>query len=231
MKKVFKVILKIIIWSIIGQILLSYMFYVPAFLIGEGKYDAFGLIIPFMMLAGYVLSVVFRKKIKGGITAGALYTTVIGALLCTVFFAGTDYIDKKMSVMGFSKNDFTVVAEINNYEDVHADRKYCLVLDCSENRDRAYKNLEAWNKLPLPEQLEIVTYGGDYYGTFYPESRFLDGISVPEITNGYYYFKDRYRKAFDSNDCTVLLDRKTRNFDFAIYDADTDMLYYIREDT
>ena len=54
---------------------------------------------------------------------------------------------------------------------------------------------------------------------------------IPQIENGYYNFYDRASKNKNNNDDSKLFDRYSFNFSLAIYDADTDRLYYFEFDT
>lgn len=141
----------------------------------------------------------------------------------------SDIIDLTMK-QGFHKDDFTVVYEEDDHGGFNGDGQYCLVLDCSHNKEKALRNVEDWKRLPLPKELEIILYGGEYDGSNYSSS-FPDEVEIPPITNGYYYFEDRHSESTDKDNPSGLLDRYSYNFEFAVYDADRDILYGIKEDT
>lgn len=132
--------------------------------------------------------------------------------------------------MTFNKEDFDVVMEQDTHGGFHGDGQYCLVLDCTKNKEQALENVEEWKKLPLTKNLEMVVYGGEFEGCTY-SSFFSEDIEIPYIERGYYYFRDRHSESVDSSDDSKLYERYSYNFDFAIYDADNAMLYYLREDT
>lgn len=131
----------------------------------------------------------------------------------------------------FKKRHFDVVLEQNTHGGFHGDGQYCLVLDCSGNPEKALENIENWKKFPLPENLKVVAYGGIAPNGHGWSSLFPEEVKMPEIENGYYYFYDRHYEAVDPTDDDELYNRASFNFDFAIYDADNEMLYYLREDT
>ena len=54
---------------------------------------------------------------------------------------------------------------------------------------------------------------------------------MPAIYNGYYMFEDRHSESKDSRDDSELFDRYSYNFSIAIYDCDTDKMYYFEFDT
>lgn len=84
----------------------------------------------------------------------------------------------------------------------------------------------AWKTLPLSKNLSVLIYGAGAGLTN------KDGEnSFPVIQNGYYYFIDRHDQSTDIYDDTNLLDRNSFNFTIAIYDTDTDTLYYAEFDT
>ena len=92
---------------------------------------------------------------------------------------------------------------------------------------------DKWNSFPLPEELEKVVYGkteGNVTTGPYIVDAF-DDMRIPEITKGYYYFKDRHSESTDLYDSSPILERHSFNFTILLYDCDTDLLYIIEEDT
>lgn len=85
------------------------------------------------------------------------------------------------------------------------------------------KDNEDWCSLPLTknltEFLDSVNYDED------------DSCIVPDVKNGYYCFIDRHSESKDRKDDTDLLNRFSINATLAIYDTDTNILYYAEEDT
>ena len=59
-----------------------------------------------------------------------------------------------------------------------------------------------------------------------------DGEALfPKVENGYYYFYDRHSESKDHFDDTNVLSRHSFNFVIAIFDTDTNRLYYSKFDT
>lgn len=86
---------------------------------------------------------------------------------------------------------------------------------------------------PPAEELEAVWYGltgrrpgGGERGPCLPE-----GVSVPQVESGYYFFQDRHREAEDPGDPSNLFSRNAYNFTAALYDAGSETLYYYELDT
>ena len=56
----------------------------------------------------------------------------------------------------------------------------------------------------------------------------MNALSLKE---GYYFIYDRHSESTEPFDSTEILERASLNFTAAIYDADTDRLYYVEVDT
>ena len=93
----------------------------------------------------------------------------------------------------------------------------------------------AWKSFPLTENLEALLYGVTYdeglsvtvvgpYVSFSEEQ-------LPRVEHGYYYFVDRQTESEQQNSDEQILERVSYNFSIAIYDTDTDTLYYVEADS
>lgn len=131
---------------------------------------------------------------------------------------------------GFSKKDFILIEESDTHGGFHGDGWYRLILDCSENREQALENVSSWKKFPLSENLDLLLYGGEKDGVTYGY-HLAEKAKIPGIKNGYYRFYDRHSESMDRSDDSELLDRYSFNFSLAVYDSDTDRLYYFEFDT
>lgn len=85
-----------------------------------------------------------------------------------------------------------------------------------------------WKRLPLPKELETAAYGS---AEREPLTALADGAAIPPVESGYYWFRDRHSESKDPADPAELFDRYSYNFDLAVYDTDTDILYYFALDT
>ncbi|MFH5835333.1 hypothetical protein ACHAL6_04550 [Proteiniclasticum sp. C24MP] len=83
-----------------------------------------------------------------------------------------------------------------------------------------------WLRLPLEESLDIMMYGGVKDGILYTYE-YAELLSMPRIENGYWYFEDR----LPEGSLKELLALPSYNFTVAVYDFDTDILYYLEVDT
>lgn len=94
-----------------------------------------------------------------------------------------------------------------------------------------------WKPLPLTDTLKAVAWGEqDDEHDFAPmiiKDNDWDHPLIPKVENGYYFFLDRHSNATDPKDDSMLLDesRPSYNFTLAIYDTDSDILYYSQVDT
>lgn len=144
--------------------------------------------------------------------------------------ACSEQTDVSEGYFGFSKNDFTIVEEADTHGGFHGDGSYYFIMDCSENKEKALENLSGWTELPLSENLHLIMYGGEKDGMTYGYD-LAEEAKMPEVENGYYYFYDRHSESTDSSDDSELFDRSSFNFSIAVYDSDTNKMYYFEYDT
>lgn len=83
---------------------------------------------------------------------------------------------------------------------------------------------EYWHELPLSDDLsKLISRNGLL------DSGAGRSLAPPETENGYYFFMDEFDG--DSPDDSQVLGRHSYNFTLAIYDADSNVLYYYELDT
>lgn len=159
----------------------------------------------------------------------SIFIILIPIFLCLSVYLiiNTTYLQKEF---GISEKGFVIVAEQDTHGGFHGDGTYSIVLDCSDKKTNIYKKIDDWRPLPLSENLQLIMYGGVRDGMTYGYNLAQDN-NIPIITNGYYCFLDRHSRAVDKYSDNELFNRHSFNFSLAIYDTDTDTLYYIREDT
>ncbi len=92
------------------------------------------------------------------------------------------------------------------------------------------KENSKWRELPLSENLNLFMYGGMRDGTSYGYN-IAGELGIPKIENGYWYFFDRHSESIDASSDTKLFNRFSFNLTIAMYDADTNILYYVEFDT
>lgn len=151
-------------------------------------------------------------------------------LICFAFSACDIKESPKTDYFGFEITEFAIVEEKDTHGGFHVDGAYHLILDCSENPSQAHEIIKEWRELPLSDNLDLVMYGGEKDGVSYRHN-FAEEAHWPTISNGVYKFVDRHSESVDKSDDTNLLNRNSFNFTIAVYDLDTDTLYYFEMDT
>ena len=192
----------------------------------------FGVIIGSTYLITYLFALTkTRKEKKISIkTFLPIVHCIVAFLFLLSLKPANSYIDKTTEYFGFVKKDFSVVEELDTHGGFQGDGSYYLILDCSDNKEKALKIVEEWNKLPLSENLNLIMYGGEKDGIAYGYELAKEA-HIPKIENGYYIFEDRHSEKADSSDDTQLFNRYSFNFSIAVYDCDTAKLYYFEFDT
>ena len=199
-----------------------------------------GTIIGATYLFTYIYSMVIT--LRNNKISVKTFLPIAHCLLALLFLLSLEpmaiYVNETTEHFGFAKRDFSVVDELDTHGGFIGDGSYYLILDCSDNRDKALEKVKDWNKLPLSENLNLIMYGGEKDGVTYSLD-LAEEAKIPKVENGYYIFEDRYlenpedrySENRDTKDDSWLFDRGSYNFSIAIYDCDTDIMYYFMYDT
>ena len=127
-----------------------------------------------------------------------------------------------------------VISESDSHGGFHGDGDMVVEIQFADTSfsDQIEVN-EEWNALPLTENLTALVYGiHTETSSIGPMIHADDNVPVvPEIENGYYYFRDRHSQSTDPTDDSGVLGRASYNFTIAIYDTDSKILYYMELDT
>jgi len=151
-------------------------------------------------------------------------------ILCLLLSACGMVTERHTDYFGFDVADFIMVEEEDTHGGFLGDGSYYLILDCSQNAGKARELTKDWKPLPFTEVLELAMYGGVRGDVMYAYD-FAEEAHLPRISNGVYRFHDRHSESKDPSDATDLLNRGSFNFSIAVYDLDTDRLYYFAMDT
>ena len=125
--------------------------------------------------------------------------------------------------------------EVSHY-DTHSgngDGTSCFVLRFSDkNVLEQIQESAQWNAFPMDEIVTALVYGiSDDTSSIGPFLSDENGEPlVPDIQQGYYLLLDRQTVA-DQSETTDILQRASFNFTLALYDTQTDTLYYCELDT
>ena len=142
----------------------------------------------------------------------------------------------------------TIVSEMDNHGGFHGDGQTYIEIRFADTEClNAIQSSAAWKPLPLTQNGMALLYGVEMdLGTIGPPPHdeemgvgmvgpMLHGEDnkplVPPVENGYYCFVDRASESTDPKDDTDVLRRYSYNFTMAIYDTDTNTLYYAELDT
>ncbi len=155
--------------------------------------------------------------------------TIFAITLCLVFSSCVYRHSIELVCFGFNPDNFIVIEENDTHGGFHGDGSYRLILDCSENTEKAKELIKDWKPLPLSENLQTLMYGGetDEFYTF----GLAEEAHWPVINNGVYKFADRHSESVDPSDDTNIFNRHSYNFSIAAYDLDTNTLYFYACDT
>ena len=152
-------------------------------------------------------------------------------LLCLGCAAGCAALPQRAAMEKELGIDCSGGKELSSY-DTHSgngDGTSCVVLRFSDQK-AAQQIQNKWSPLPLDPTAQALLYGvSDQDGSAGPFLTGSDGQPlVPEIHNGWYLLLDRYTGPGAEE---TLLDRGAFNVTLALYDGDTDTLYFCKLDT
>ena len=152
--------------------------------------------------------------------------------------AGSSSVQNKISdVLGIDVSDGEEIQSSNSHGGFHGDGMRVVELAFSSDLSGQIVGSDNWKPLPLSQNLTALVYGLRWESddATYQVGPYLTDDNndpvIPQIENGYYYFLDRHSKSVDSHDDSDVLERHSYNFTIAIYDSDTDTLYYVEFDT
>ncbi len=82
------------------------------------------------------------------------------------------------------------------------------------------KNNTHWSTLPIDEILQNCINNNS-----------IEGMSVPLVENGYWFFLDRHSNATNKYDYNDMFNRASSNYSVAIFDKESNILYIYSLDT
>lgn len=158
--------------------------------------------------------------------------------LCLLLGAGCSYrsYEDVSTIVGADVQEAEAILESDTHkESGHGDGvRY---IEFSFPDDTFLQKIQAdhtWHSLPAQEwEITAVLYGLEkddiHYGAMLCDA---DGAPLlPVVENGYYLFYDRRAEAETPFSSTGILERSSLNFTIALYDTDTNILYYAELDT
>jgi hypothetical protein len=131
-----------------------------------------------------------------------------------------------MDCLGLDLSQGTVTRQEDSHGGFHGDGSaFTVVTFDAEDRQTLEGEMDGdcWHPLPMTENVaqavERLALDED------------DAPLIPEVAQGYYYFRDRSSASQDPADDSALFDRYSYNFTLAAYDSETGTLYYYELDT
>ncbi len=159
-------------------------------------------------------------------------TAIIISLLCLVGCGNPNtstikHIQKKINL---DITNCNIETDKDEHGGFHGDGDYFVKAQCQDDFDNEIKKTGLWKELPLTENLELIMYGGKKDDVTYVYE-LANNAGIPKIENGYYYFIDRHTESQNKYSDLDLFNRYSFNFTIALYDNDTNILYYYEFDT
>lgn len=143
--------------------------------------------------------------------------------------------------LGTDASDYTVTKYYDSHGGWLGDGQTVMIMELTEEQairlEKDTANHFCRYGLPFSAPISVTLYGGDVMRggvAWYRSATFRDESGdpiVPEIHNGFYLFYDRHGESTDPSNDAHLHTRGSRNFDLAVFEADTRTLYYLVLDT
>lgn len=179
-------------------------------------------------LISIVLCLVFALPLSGCFAENAIQA---------VLTLGHDPLAELSGTLGIDLSDAVLLNEEDTHGGFHGDGQSCLALRLTATQGEAIalavSEDPCWHPLPLSETAQALLYGisrdSSTIGPYLHDDSHKP--LLPQIENGSYFFRDRHSQAADPADDASVLGRASLNFTIAVYDADTNTLYYLELDT
>lgn len=166
--------------------------------------------------------------VKRRIACGGLLLLSLMALTACTFGGTLEDLSRKLSV---DLSQGTIVTEEDSHGGFHGDGERWVEVSLEEDISSALEEA-GWQELPLPETLEAALYSvTEVEGERTVTQGSCFQREIPWVSNGYYFFWDRHSESADPTDPTELMERSSFNFTVALYDQDSQTLYYGEVDT
>lgn len=121
----------------------------------------------------------------------------------------------------------SILISENSHGGFHGDGETFVVLEFPADTPFECPESDFWHGLPLEENTRRLLYEFD--------TAFLRDEEghprIPEVTNGCWFFYDRHSQSLSPFDDAGLFSRASFNCTIALYDADTNLLYFYELDT
>ena len=143
-----------------------------------------------------------------------------------------DISETQRTVLGINISNGTIITDTDSHGGFHGDGITFLEVAFEDDSClNQIKGNSSWKQLPVSYPVDALLYGtqngSSSIGPYVTEG----GKKLfPKAETGYYYFKDRHTGAGGQGSKDVV-NRHSFNFTVALYDEDTQTLYYCEFDT
>lgn len=164
-------------------------------------------------------------------------TAIALILLLALLISGCTVMNAQKEVaaaIGAELPQGELLSDTDSHGGFHGDGLEYIVIQFDEDvlKDNVSK-LEGWYQLPMSDSIQTLLYGTqsghNINGPFIHDD--AGNPLLPEITNGYYFFQDRFDGAANPYDDSELFTRSAFNLTVAVFDTDTNQLHFLRFDT
>lgn len=137
-----------------------------------------------------------------------------------VLLSGQDGLKTLCADVGLNLKSAQILSDDDDHGGFHGDGMRLAVIRFDEAADEELlQSVEGWSPLPLDDVMDETLY--ERIEGIYPSD-----ARLPRVEHGYWYFRDRA-----SDTSRPFTTRYSYNFTAAIYDTDTNTLYYCEVDT
>lgn len=129
---------------------------------------------------------------------------------------------------------YTLTAELESHGGFHNDGTTYYVFENLDSVEmmQMISDEPRWRELSELESVYFLLYGGTYENKYYGS---CVNIQIPKINieRGYvYFYDDQNPKAYyNEKDIRAVYDRPSHNYIIAFLDIDSNMLYYVKDDS
>lgn len=156
--------------------------------------------------------------------------SLIAVAAMAILVSACQSYDDISTVLGADVNSAKVISNSDDHGGFHGDGERYIEFEFEDDTfENTIKEDNTWHALPVKDD----TVTALLYGLETPEMTYGPYLEheMPKVEKGYYFFYDRYSESSDPFNSSEVLDRSSLNFTVAIYDTETDKLYYAEMDT
>ena len=168
------------------------------------------------------------KKIKN---ASIIILSLL-ILISYIIVSNTSNKAKIANELNITLNDSKIITYKDSHDNFHGDGLTYAEISLTEKDYNVLINSlqsnSGWTVCPVSNIVEILLYGKNGHGPYIKDSEMA--ISIPNITNGYYFFNTIPASNFPRN-TDELSYEFSLNVTIALFDKNNSMIYYYKYDS